>query len=469
MKKLYRLILVSYLGPFALTFAIAMVFLIMLFLWKYVDELMGKGLPWYVIFELLFYASANIVPMALPLAILLSSIMTFGNLAESSELTAMRSAGLSLLRIMQPLTTFIVIVAIAAFGFANYLWPVANLKFRSLLWDIQQQKPTMNLKEAIFYNDIPGYSIRAMRKNKTGETLEDVLIYDHTNPSAIYKRDIWAEKGKLIQTDDGELLIFHLYNGKIYEEVEPRTLRGGSYPSQKITFTEAKLNFDLSAFKLQRTDVELFRSHYEMLNLKQLAVMEDSLYRNLLDRKANYTDNFDRRFLVYRDTLRMHVKAENPWSHLGPGEKRRSVETALSLARNAQEFIRGSGNEFRDRMQYIQKHQLEWHRKLTLPFACLILFFIGAPMGAIIRKGGIGAPMVASILFFLLYYVISISGEKMARTGVLTPFWGMWISTFILFPIGVFLTYKSNRDSKLFDRDYYLRLFRLKRKIRKPE
>lgn len=484
-------------GPFLLTFAIAMIFLIMQFLWKYVDDLMGKGLEWYVIAELLFYASANLVPMALPLAILLSSIMLFGNLGESSELTAMKSSGLSLLRIMRPLTIFIFLLSFAAFLFANYLWPVANMKFRSLIFDIQQQKPSLSLNEKSFYNDIPGYSIRIMEKNKKGDEFKDVLIFDHSEGNVVYKRDIWAEGGSIEQINGGKAMIFHLTNGKIYQEVQPRMVKGGVYPYQKIYFKRANLNFDLSAFQLQRTNVDVYNTHYEMLNMEQLATQEDSLKVEMRRKKEELARNIERRYLLFRkagsaqdpeivatgsiipvlkpnsvDTNLLAATPSKPilqsFEARSREDKKRIVDGALNMARGNVDYLIGRRDEFNGRDEFIQRHRLEWHRKLTLSVACIILFFIGAPLGAIIRKGGLGAPIVASTLLFILYYIISITGEKMAKSGVIDPFWGMWISSIILFPVGFFLTYKSNRDSTLFDLDFYLRILGLKR-LKKPK
>lgn len=497
MGKLTRLVIASYLGPFILTFAIAMVFLILQFLWKYVDDLMGKGLEWYVVAELLFYASANLVPMALPLAILLSSIMVFGNLGESSELTAMRSAGLSLMRIMRPLIIFIAFISISAFFFANYLWPVANMKFRSLIFDIQNQKPALTLTERRFYNDIPGFSIRVMEKTKEGSHFKDILIYDHSTGNVNFKRDIWAESGNLEKINGGKGMLFHLNNGKIYEEVQGRMMKGGIFPYQKIQFKKASLYFDLSSFQLQRTDVQVFNTHYEMMNMAQLASAEDSLRMNLYEKRKEMSDNFARRFLIFRPvgnfdpthpvavpTLTLNkvanqkpiLKSANdsiqpssvnhsfvPFREQHGEQRTRTLASAQSMARNSLEYILGRKEEFTGREEFIQRHRLEWHRKLTLSVACFILFFIGAPLGAIIRKGGLGTPIVASTILFIFYYILSISGEKMAKANVLDPFWGMWMSSFILFPVGLYLTWKSNNDSALFDKDFYLRLFRIKR------
>lgn len=444
-----------------------MIFLILQFLWKYVDDLMGKGLPWITIAELLFYASANLVPMALPLAILLSSIMTFGNLAENSELTAMKSSGMSLMRIMRPLILFIGVLSVGAFFFANNVFPVANMKFRSLIFDIQQQKPTLTIREGIFYNDIPGFSIYVEKKSTDGNSMEDILIYDHQQHSSRYKRSIVAEKGKILQSKESHFMIFHLSNGQVYQELEPGQVKGKAFGFQHLKFKEGDFNFDLSDFELQRTDVDVFKDHYEMLNLSQLASQEDTLKIKLKFREQEFTDVTSKRFLPFRIAHQndsIHHDFYQEFGQLNKSIQFMRLNEALNNARNLkQNGIDYEGNYLGAKEQ-IARHRLEWHRKLTLSVACLILFFIGAPLGAIIRKGGLGAPIVASTILFIFYYILSIAGEKMSKSAVVDPFWGMWLSSFILFPIGFFLTYKSNNDSTLFDKDFYIRILRAFRK-----
>jgi len=450
-----------------------MFFLVMQFLWKYVDDLMGKGLEWYVIAELLFYASANLVPMALPMAILLSSIMTFGNLGESNELTAMKSAGLSLTKIMRPLTTFIVILSIGAFFFSNYTWPVANLRFRALINDIQQQKPTLTLNAGVFYNDIPDFSIFVKEKNNSDESFKNIWIFDQTHPNPFNKRDLYADEGQLMKTDNGDHLYFHLFDGKIYQELDRSNVKNSKWPFMKMKFREGTIHFDMQAFKLQRTDVDVFRSHFEMMNMEQLETAEDSLRAHLEERRNDFSVFIANHFMVFRplqvkqkDSSKISATAYQ-WKKLSDKEKKNSIGYALQKARDIQQVYTGVKEEVRGRMEYINKHRIEWHRKLTLSFACVILFFIGVPLGAIIRKGGLGAPLVASVLLFILFYIISISGEKMAKSEVIDPFTGMWLSTFILAPVSILLTWSGNRDSKLFAREFYISKWRALSRKRK--
>lgn len=447
-----------------------MIFLILQFLWKYVDDLMGKGLEWYTIAELLFYASANLVPMALPLAILLSSIMTFGNLAENSELTAMKSAGMSLMKIMRPLTVFIIFVSFGAFIFANYIFPVANMKFRSLIFDIQRQKPTLTIKQGTFYNDIEGFSIYVEEKSADGNTLSDILIYDHTKMSSKYKRSIVAEKGKISQTKDSHYMIFHLTDGNVYQEIEPGEVNGKAFGFQNLKFKEGDFNFDLSDFELERTNVDAFKDHYEMLNLSQLESQEDTLKIKLVFRIKEFKDVVLKRFLPYRNAAAADLKSLSgvnlTFDQLPEHIQRQRLTEALNNASNLKKTGSDYEANYYGAIENIARHRLEWHRKFTLSIACIILFFIGAPLGAIIRKGGLGAPIVASIILFIFYYILSIAGEKMSKSGVMDPFWGMWLSSFILFPVGFFLTYKSNNDSTLFDKDFYIKLFRRKRQVK---
>ncbi|RMG78182.1 MAG: YjgP/YjgQ family permease, partial [Bacteroidetes bacterium] len=277
MKKLHKLLLTSYIGPFLLTFFIALFILVMQFLWKYIDEMVGKGLEWYVIAELLIYASANLIPLALPMAVLLSSIMTFGNLGESYELVAMKSAGLSLIRIMKPLIIFTVFLSISAFFFSNHVWPKANLKFASLLYDIRHKKPAIDIQPGIFYRNIEGYVIRVGSKEKDGKTLYDVMIFDHVNTTENNKI-LYAEKGVMSFAGNDEYLELKLYNGYSYNEIRNKeALKNRNYPLMRTHFKEQIIRFDLTGFKLKRSNQELFKNNYQMLNLAQLERQMDTL------------------------------------------------------------------------------------------------------------------------------------------------------------------------------------------------
>lgn len=462
MKKLHLLLLRSYLGPFILTFFIVLFIFLMQFIWKYIDDFVGKGLDTLVITELLFYASANLVPMSLPLAILLSSIMTMGNLAENYELVAMKAGGLSLFRILAPLIVFIVLVSAGAFYFNNTISPVANLKFKSLLWDVTRKKPSMELKDGIFYNGIEGYSIRVASKEKDTGRLLDVLIYQHDKNAPGNRRVIRAKEGEMIKSPNGQNLMLHLRDGVSYDEIVSADKEAA--PHNKNAFAEDFITMDLSGFDLQRTDEELWKSHMKMLSMEQLDRSIDSLYRQTDNRRRDLSIYMERSVSLNDTTkhelnLLPDTQTVPPFGSLSLSERRQAVNVAMNMTRNAKNYMARTKEELLSRQEYINKHKVEWHRKLTLSLACLILFFIGAPLGAIIKKGGLGLPVIFSVVFFLIYHITSISGEKMVETGKLLPHEGMWLSSAVLLPVAVFLTYKAAQDAALFDRDAYIRFF----------
>ena len=467
-KKLYKLILRSYLGPLVLTFFIALFILVMQFLWKYIDDLVGKGLQWDVIGELLFYASTTFVPLALPLAILLASLMTFGNLGERYELVAIKSAGISLRTAMKPLVFLSVFISLFAFFFSNNILPITNLKFKSILYDVRQQKLALNIRPGIFYNGIDGYVMRVGKKDKDGVTIRDVIIYDHS--SRMGNTNVTkAEWGRMEQSDDGSILELTLYDGFNYDEKTGRQYNK-SRPLQRTYFGEQYRRFDLSEFKMMRTNEELFRNHYQMLNLKQLEISEDSLKKEMNNRATGlegaikmtyfYNNQLDStRYSRLPDTIVVRAPVI-PFDSMGKVDLTAIYDLALNSARNTRNNVEFNKNDHEARMILLRKHQVEWHRKFTLSIACLVLFFIGAPLGAIIRKGGLGLPLVISVVFFVIYHVISMTGEKSVKAGQMDPIVGMWLSSAILLPLGVFLTYKATTDSPLFDTESWERFVR---------
>lgn len=460
-KKLHKLILSSFVGPFVITFLVALFILIMQFLWKYVDDLMGKGLDYTVIAELLFYASANLVPMALPLAILLSSIMTFGALAENSELTALKSSGMSLFKIMFPLIVIVFGFSSIALFFSNNVWPAANLKMTALIFDIQQQKPALNIKENSIYRGIEGYAIRVDEKNDETSEMVGVRVNDHTEKYA--KRTIKSKGGLMTQSDDKRYLFLTLDDGVIYEEMNTKVATANnSFPMQKTYFEEARFKFDLSAFQLQRTDEQLWSEDYEMLNLSQLNLMLDSMNgkRNfkITEYEAFLANNFTLLHTPPTASLTTYETRNSFYETLDYITKQQVLSNTINQVKSTKTFISNRINDMNIIKEKEYRYGVEWHRKFTLSFGCLVMFFIGAPLGAIIKRGGLGLPVVFSVIFFVIYYILSISGEKMATAVAVKPVWGMWLSAFVLFPIGVFLTYKAATDSALFDREAYKKL-----------
>jgi len=463
-KKLHKFILQSYLGPFIMTLFIALFILLMQFLWKYIDDLVGKGLEWHVIGELLFYATATLVPMALPLAILLSSIMTFGNLGEHYELVAMKSSGLSLWRIMYPLIITTVVISGIAFYFSNNVLPKANLKMGSLLFDVREQKPALQIKEGVFYNGIDGYSIRVGRKGKDGKTIYDVLIYDHTRASFHSNtRVITAQEGKMELSPDKSYMYLSLKNGREYNEQLKSSDMKQAHPLSRTKFREQVVMFDLSGFKLQRTDEELFKSNYQMLNLNQLNASIDTLeakgqrrqYELVRQIRTNYLGKADK-MMRTTDSLKTNTENKELLDAMTAQEKMRVLETATNLARAAKQVVDASISESKVNREVIMRHEVEWHKKFPLSFACFVLFFIGAPLGAIIRKGGLGMPVVVSVVFFIIFHVLSITGEKFAKEGVLPARPGMWMASAILLPVGIFLPCRATADPSMFDIDAHI-------------
>ncbi len=473
-KKIYLLVLRSYLGPLVLTFFIALFILVMQFLWKYIDDLVGKGLEWHVVAHLLFYASTTFVPLALPLAILLSSLMTFGNLGERYELVAMKSAGVSLSTVMRPLVVLSILISIGAFFFSNNVLPISNLKFRSILHDVRQQKLALNIREGIFYDDIDGFVMRVGKKESDGVTIRDVIIYDHTSRSG-NTNVTKAEWGKMVQSDDRNFLELTLYNGYNYDEKIDRK-NDLKRPFQRTFFSEQFRRFDLSTFKMMRTDENLFRNHYQMLNLDQLEFSTDSLKKEMqikIDHIArttllayNFIDQTDS--LIPIDSGILVSDRLFALRDMTKEEKLQVIDKALTNSRYGRTNVEYEKNDLNERGELIRKHQVEWHLKFTLSFACLVLFFIGAPFGAIIRKGGLGLPLVIAVVFFVIYHVISMTGKKSVIAGTMDPVLGMWLSSIILLPLGILFTYKATNDSPLFDVDSWVgRITKLIQRLKK--
>ncbi len=444
----------------------------MQFIWKYIDDLVGKGLEWYIILELLFYTSATLVPMALPLSILLSSIMTFGNLAEKYELAALKASGVSLQRVMRPLIWVSVILCFVAFLFSNYLLPIANLKMGSLLYDVRQQKPALDIKEGIFYSQIDGYTIRIAKKSKDSKDLTGVMIYDHTEKVGANKLII-AKKGRMEMSKDERYLLVNLKDGNSYEEVKPGSVSqtgSNKFPFMRTQFSEQLIRFDLMAFKMSRTDEDMFKDNFQMLNLKQLDEGIDTMHKEIKLHKIRIKDQIIRNIQaspssldssivkVFKDTIKF--KYNNFISNFKKEEQLKIYETASNIARSNSSYLVSSQTELELYADSVNRYRIEWNKKFTLSFACIILFFVGAPLGAIIKKGGLGMPVVVSVCFFLVFHVLSIMGEKFAKEGVVPAYQGIWLASAVLLPIGVFLTYKATADSTLFDMENYISFFK---------
>lgn len=466
LKKIYVLVIKSYIGPLLLTFFISLFVLLMQFLWKYIDDLVGKGLEWYVVAKLLMYASSTFVPLALPLAILLSSLMTFGNLGEYYELVAMKASGISLRKIMKPLVVVSILISLFAFYFSNNVLPVANLKFKSLLYDVREQKLALDIPEGIFYNNLDGFVIRIGKKEKDGKRVKNIMIYDHRDKKGNIKLTI-ADSGRMEMTPDKLNLLFTLYHGHNYiEKTDQRNYRV-TRPFQRSSFRKEIIKFSLMDFKMSRTNEDLFKNNYSMLNLKQLRKAEDSLVERYRNERDGIPRSIINNFYFYNkiDSAQLAkykldtIESFDLLAGFTPSQKVEIIERALGKSRNLKNNIYYYKQNLESRSKLIYKHQAEWHRKFTLSVACFVLFFIGAPLGAIIRKGGLGLPVVISILFFVLFHIISITGEKSVKSGVIDANIGMWVAPVVLLPLGIFLTYKATTDSPLLDSESWTKFF----------
>jgi lipopolysaccharide export system permease protein len=525
------------------TFFIALFILILQFLWQHIDDLAGKGLDGNVIAEMLAYASAGLVPTALPLAILLSSIMTFGNLGENFELTAVKSSGISLQKFMKPLIVMSIAFSIGIFFYSNYIIPYTNLKAMSLIYDIKKQREELQIREGVFYNDIEGYSLKVSKKNPRTKLMKDIMIYDHSSSKGNVQVTT-ADSGYIKMTSDETKLLVTLYNGQTYQEMEDKKKGRKSekeYPHRITKFDEQTMLIDLKGFDFTRTDESLFSDHYQMMNISQLKENEDSLNRNFKHLASKFSKDISHNYFIHKKLLKRYQESEqrrreardnmkkktkikqndSAASINMKGEKENKIkndsakkadslkikkdslalidsgkneindtinqtvtkqdtitktfnlQTAfdtiemqqkVEILQRAQDYARrnskkisNSKRRFEIKQKILYKHQIEWHKKFTLSFACIIFFFIGAPLGSIIRKGGLGTPLVISVILFIVYYIISMTGENFAEKGVIPAFVGMWLSSFIFLPIGIFLTYKATNDSVILNPDTYIK------------
>lgn len=476
MKKLDIFVIRSFVGPLVLTFFIVLIILILQFLWMYVDDLAGKGLEIGVLAELLFQFSLSFVPMALPLAILLASLMTFGNMGEHSELTAIKSSGIPLRRIMRPLVIMISFLCIISFFFSNNVVPYANRQARTLLYDIRRKRPDINLQAGTFNSDIDGFSIKVTSKDPVSNRLDRIFIYDHRrnkgNTDVIY-----ADSGYMKVTPDETALSMVLYNGYSYSDMNEQESSGPEkrYPFRKDVFKEQTIVVSLSGFDLERTEIDLFKSNSAMKNIAQLTWDIDSLNKRYVGKVDEYYSQYTNSLLYNvknytaldkSDTSKLKMatkpvfKAKVLFDSLSVIDKKTVVTKAIENIKAGSSFLNTQSTSLHADVQFIKRYEVNWHKKFTLSVACLVFFLIGAPLGAIIRKGGLGTPAVISVLFFVIWYVVSLSGEKLVEENLVSSTAGMWASTYILLPVGIFLTYKASTDSVIMNVDTYVAIFR---------
>lgn len=469
-KKLDKLILKAFVWPFIATFFITLFVFMMQILWKYIDDLVGKGLDVITLTKFLIYASATLVTLALPIAILLSSIMTFGKLGENFELVAIKSSGISLLRFMRPLFFVSVLLMGVAFLFANYIAPVANLKFAVIYNDIYRKSPAFDLKDGVFYSGFRGFSIKVGRKEKDKITLHNVLIYEQSN--GLQDNTIVSQSGKMNVSADKKFLEFRLQNGNRYSEKGEFNSVKNEYV--KMGFKEYNKLFDLTQLNIQKSSDSLFMNNMRMKTLRLLDKDIDSL-KKLPDSLVKRTRNDLKVYLPYvkyRDTMRtkkqmgiaatkIKVTKAATFDDLIPDSLKTYVYgQAINTVSNIRNVLEVNAGLFDSQVDDIIQHRIEWHKKLSLSVACLVLFLIGAPLGSIIRKGGVGLPLVVALVFFMIFYLLNIFGEKFTKDHLVDPTIGMWLPVFVLTPVGFFLTYKAMHDSQLFNKEVYYRMIK---------
>lgn len=469
-KKLDKLILRAFTGPFIATFILAIFVLILQFFWLWLDDFVGKGLDTLTLLKVILYVAASWVPVALPLAMLLSTIMTFGNLGESYELVAIKSAGISLSRFMRPIMVAALMVSGIAFLFNNNILPVVNLRLQKMKYEVVYTKPAFDIKPGVFYDKIDGYTIKLGKKDNNTGKIDNIIIYEKGN----YLQDnlILADSGQMKVSKDKRFLEFDLRKGTRYEEKGMRNSTNTELT--RVSFDQYKKVFDLSSFFQVKTSDSLFKDNYRMLSVRQLGHFIDtvkkmqqvSVKKISADAGANFKfiQWYDSNKTKRADTTR--VKTPKNLDEILPADQQQNLaDMALSRLANAKTNFEILNADYQQNSRDLRYYQLASWQKYSLSFACFVLFLIGAPLGSIIRKGGLGTPLVFAVIFFVIFHLLNTVGEKMAKEGILSPFTGAWLPCIVLIPIGLFLTYKAMRDSQLFNKEFYTRVFRKGKKL----
>ncbi|HJC93432.1 MAG TPA: LptF/LptG family permease [Candidatus Phocaeicola excrementigallinarum] len=468
-KKLDIFVLKSFLLLFSGTFFICLFIFMMQFLWRYVDELVGKGLEMSVLAQFFFLSALTLIPLSLPLSILLAALMTFGNFGERYELLSMKAAGIPLLRIIRPVVLFCVFLGILSFFFQNVVGPKAQKELWTLLVSMKQKSPEVDIPEGVFYSDIEGYNIYVKHKDRETGMLQDVLIYNFSDGFE-NAHIIWAEEGKLELTADKKHLFLHLFNGEQFENLKSQSVISKNVPYRRESFKEKHtlIAFDTN---FEMVDGNFLNQRSDIKNMREISLTIDSLnmYADSVG-KALYTDAMERTYkkpaLTASDSAKIErqhltvINTDSIFNSLTSSQKLSTLNTTSRRVKSLASDWSLKSFTTKDADGRIRGHRSDWHKKITLSLACIIFFFIGAPLGAIIRKGGLGMPVVISVLIFVLYYIIDSGATRVAKSGEMNIVLGTWMSTIILAPLGGFLTYKSNKDSVVFNIDVYIAFFR---------
>jgi len=468
LKRVDRVVLGSFILPLIITFGLTSFIFMMQFLWKYIDDFVGKGLETSLLIRLVGLFTLTIVPMALPLAILLAATMVIGTLGENNELTAYKTGGLSLMRIMGSLIVFTIFLSFGAFFFSNNILPKVHLKFYSLLYDIRKQKPALDIKEGVFYRGISGFALKIKHKDQDNRTLYGIMVYDHAQGKS-NDNVVLADKGEIALSNTGQHLILTLYNGKQYQDVKKRNQGADNQFSEQtvMEFKRWRKIFDLREFKMTRTDQSLFKSHYMMYNAAQLMHEADSsrkdIEKRIVDIRQNDANYISSIRVLPDSTKKIKITKSTSSISINNVFKRNISQNCISAAQGNVQALRDYTNMSVNDLEYMQTNYVnyycEWYRKFSLSFACMVLLFMGCSMGAIVRKGGFGMPILIAVIYFVIFHVLNVIGEKLAKGLVIPPFAGMWLASLVLMPLALFLTYKANNDSVLFRKEGYLNFF----------
>jgi lipopolysaccharide export system permease protein len=460
-KKLDKLILRTFVGPFIATFLISLFVLILQFFWLWIDDFVGKGIDLGTLGKVVLYVAASWVPVALPLAMLLSTIMTFGNLGETYELVAIKSAGISLRRFMRPIAVVSGFIVLVAFLFGNNIIPYVNLQLNKLKFEIVYSKPAFDIKPGIFYDKISGYVIKLGSKSPDGKNIRDIIIYERGN----YLQDnmIVADSGSMTVSADKRFLNFHLRNGTRYEE---RGMRNAVNTEMiRVNFQEYDKVFDLSGFMRVKSNDSMFSNSYRLLSVRQLSRFMDSTGRRRdsiglrIQREGAAVFDAVKKYDSGKLNLPLVTKVPKKISDIVPDSATiSSMDGALNKIGNIKSALNILEGEYKVQSKEYRNYLFGWHQKFSLSVACFVMFLIGAPLGSIIRKGGIGSPLVFAVIFFAVFHLLNTTGEKLAKEGVLPVIIGTWLPVLVLTPVGIFLTFKAMRDSQLFNKEFYYRL-----------
>lgn len=467
-KKLYLFVIKSFLQLFAGTFLVCLFIFMMQFLWQKIEDLVGKGLEIWVLAQFFFYSALMLIPMSLPLAILLATLITFGNFGERCELLAMKAAGIPLIKVMRPLIVVVICISGLSFYFQNVIGPRATTELYALIFSMKQKSPELDIPEGAFYHELDGYNLYVQKKNKDTGMLYDVMIYNFSDGFE-NAHIIVADSGRMEMTPDKKYLNLHLYSGEQFENLKTQSMAQKNVPYRRESFREKHSLIEFDA-NFNQMDASVLSNQAAAKGMKELGHSIDSMNARFDSiGRGYYTDSrritYKKVELTSADSTRLEqnqarsINVDSLFNVQSHKKREQLIQSAMSRVQSQSSDLSMKSFITSDGDKNIRRHQKFWWEKITLSLACIIFFFIGAPLGAIIRKGGLGMPVIISVVLFIFYYIIENTGSKMAREGELQMWFGVWISTMVLVPLGAWLTYKANGDSVVFNIDAYKAFF----------